>query len=68
MVAIKNAVLVMRDHLIPNAVLLMEDGIIKAFGVNFFQGFFYFINIRMHNLFINLFTFIVCLCNAHSLN
>ena len=32
MVAIKNAVLVMRDHLIPNAVLLMEDGIIKAFG------------------------------------
>ena len=32
MVAIKNAVLVMRDHLIPNAVLLMEDGVIKAFG------------------------------------
>ena len=32
MIAIKNAELVMRDHLIPNAVLLIEDGIIKAFG------------------------------------
>lgn len=32
MIAIKNAELVMRDHLIPNAVLLMEDGVIKAFG------------------------------------
>ncbi len=32
MIAIKNAELVMRDHLIPNAVLLIENGIIKAFG------------------------------------
>ena len=32
MVAIKNAVLVMRDHLIPNGVVLMEDGVIQAFG------------------------------------
>ena len=32
MIAIKNAELVMRDHLIPNAVLLIEDGKIKAFG------------------------------------
>lgn len=32
MIAIKNAELVMRDHLIPNAVLLIEDGVIKAFG------------------------------------
>jgi len=32
MIAIKNATLVMRDHLIPNAVLLMEDGKISAFG------------------------------------
>ena len=32
MIAIKNAELVMKDHLIPNAVLLMEDGKIKAFG------------------------------------
>ncbi len=32
MVAIKNAVLVMRDHLIPDGVLLMEDGIIQDFG------------------------------------
>ena len=32
MIALKNAELVMRDHLIPNAVLLIEDGKIKAFG------------------------------------
>ena len=32
MTAIINAVLVMRDHLIPNGVLLMEDGKITAFG------------------------------------
>ena len=32
MTAIINATLVMRDHLIPNGVLLMEDGKIKAFG------------------------------------
>lgn len=32
MLAIKNAVLVMRDHLIPKAALLVEDGKIKAFG------------------------------------
>ena len=32
MTAIINATLVMRDHLIPEAVLLMEDGIIKDFG------------------------------------
>ncbi len=32
MVAIINAVLVMRDHLIPDAVLLMEDGKIAGFG------------------------------------
>jgi len=32
MIAIKNATLVMRDHLIPDAVLLMEDGKIIDFG------------------------------------
>ena len=32
MLAIKNAVLVMRDHLIPEAVLFVEDGIIQGFG------------------------------------
>ena len=33
MIAIKNATLVMRDHLIPDAVLLIEDGKIADFGV-----------------------------------
>ncbi len=32
MIAIKNATLVMRDHLIPNGVILTEDGKITAFG------------------------------------
>ena len=32
MIAIKNATLVMRDHLIPEAVLFVEDGIIFGFG------------------------------------
>ena len=32
MIAIKNATLVMRDHLIVDGVLLMEDGIIQDFG------------------------------------
>ena len=32
MIAIKNATLVMRDHLIPNAALLMDDGKIVDFG------------------------------------
>lgn len=32
MLAIKNATLVMRDHLIPDAVLLIEDGKIAGFG------------------------------------
>ncbi len=32
MTAIINATLVMRDHYIPNGVLLMEDGVIRAFG------------------------------------
>ena len=32
MLAIKNAILVMRDHLIPDAVLLIEDGKIVRFG------------------------------------
>ncbi|MBO5836789.1 MAG: amidohydrolase family protein [Oscillospiraceae bacterium] len=32
MIAIKNATLVMKDHLIPEAVLLMEDGVICDFG------------------------------------
>ena len=32
MLAIKNATLVMKDHLIPDAVLLVEDGIIADFG------------------------------------
>ena len=32
MIAIKNATLVMRDHFIPDAVLLVEDGKIAAFG------------------------------------
>ena len=32
MTAIINATLVMRDHLIPNGVLLMEEGKIAAFG------------------------------------
>ena len=32
MIAIKNATLVMRDHLIPEAVLFIEDGIIAGFG------------------------------------
>ena len=30
MTAIKNATLVMRDHLIPEAVLFMEDGVITG--------------------------------------
>lgn len=34
MIAIKNATLVMRDHLIPNAVILCEDGKILDFGKN----------------------------------
>ena len=32
MLAIKNATLVMRDHLIPNAVLFIKDGKIHSFG------------------------------------
>ena len=32
MIAIKNATLVMKDHLIPEAVLLIEDGVIAGFG------------------------------------
>ena len=32
MLAIKNATLIMRDHLIPDAVLFIEDGLIKDFG------------------------------------
>ena len=32
MKAIKNAVLVMKDHFIPDAVLFMEDGKIVDFG------------------------------------
>ena len=32
MIAIKNATLVMRDHLIPDAVLFIEDGLIAGFG------------------------------------
>lgn len=32
MLAIKNATLVMKNHLIPNGIILIEDGIIKAFG------------------------------------
>ena len=32
MIAIKNATLVMRDHLIPEAVLFIEDGLIAGFG------------------------------------
>ena len=32
MIAIKNATLVMKDHLIPEAVLFVEDGLIKDFG------------------------------------
>ncbi len=32
MLAIKNATLIMRDHLIPEAVLFVEDGIIQGFG------------------------------------
>ena len=32
MLAIKNATLVMRDHYITNAVILMEDGKIADFG------------------------------------
>ena len=32
MIAIKNATLVMKDHLIPEAVLFIEDGIIADFG------------------------------------
>jgi len=32
MIAIKNATLVMRDHLIPDAVLFVEDGKIRGFG------------------------------------
>lgn len=32
MTAIKNAILVMRDHLIPDAVLFIEDGKIQGFG------------------------------------
>ena len=32
MIAIKNATLVMKDHLIPEAVLFVEDGLIAGFG------------------------------------
>ena len=32
MIAIKNATLVMKDHLIPEAVLFIEDGLIADFG------------------------------------
>ena len=32
MIAIKNATLIMRDHFIEDGVLLMEDGIIRAYG------------------------------------
>ena len=32
MIAIKNATLVMKDHLIPEAVLFIEDGLIAGFG------------------------------------
>ena len=32
MLAIKNATLVMRDHLIPDAVIFIEDGMIHSFG------------------------------------
>ena len=32
MIAIKNATLVMRDHLIPEAVLFVEDGLIAGYG------------------------------------
>ena len=32
MIAIKNATLVMKDHLIPDAVLFIEDGLIADFG------------------------------------
>ncbi len=32
MLAIKNATLVMKDHLIPEAVLFVEDGVIQGFG------------------------------------
>ena len=32
MIAIQNATLVMRDHLIPEATLLIEDGKIVDFG------------------------------------
>ena len=32
MIAIKNATLVMTDHLIPEAVIFMEDGVITGFG------------------------------------
>ena len=32
MIAIKNATLVMKDHLIPDAVLFIEDGIIQGYG------------------------------------
>ncbi|MBQ3252850.1 MAG: amidohydrolase family protein [Oscillospiraceae bacterium] len=32
MIAIKNATLVMKDHLIPDAVLFMENGLIAGFG------------------------------------
>ena len=32
MIAIKNATLVMRDHLIPDAVLFIENGLIADFG------------------------------------
>ena len=32
MIAIKNATLVMRDHLIPEAVLFIENGLIADFG------------------------------------
>ena len=33
MIAIKNATLVMRDHFIPDAVLLVDEGKIVDFGV-----------------------------------
>ena len=32
MIAIKNATLIMKDHLIPDAVLFIENGLIAGFG------------------------------------
>ena len=38
MIAIQNATLVMRDHLIPEAVLFIEDDIIAGFGEYFVKS------------------------------